>query len=180
MTRSKDEVDNPDDGHGGEENDKEDDNEDVDDDNDDNEVEDDCHGCDMAQTVRRKPRDMKVHYGLVASGSQVIRDAQRRKSLVKEIGSDVLCVEMAAAGLMDNFPCIVIKGICDYADSHNNLAWKQHAAAVAAAAAKELLEYLTVEEVKAPGSGAAQGMQVDGEYTAARQSRGPSYGCLHV
>ena len=30
---------------------------------------------------------------------------------------------MEAAGLMDSFPCIVIRGIYDYADSHKNKMW---------------------------------------------------------
>ncbi|KAL6900373.1 hypothetical protein GGI43DRAFT_422907 [Trichoderma evansii] len=69
----------------------------------------------------RKPRDTRIHYGLIASGSQVIKDAK-------------------AAGLMNNFPCIVIRGICDYADSQKNKNWQEYAAAVAAAFAKELLQ----------------------------------------
>ncbi|KAK2050877.1 hypothetical protein LY76DRAFT_529594, partial [Colletotrichum caudatum] len=31
-----------------------------------------------------------------------------------------ICFEMEAAGLMDKFPCLVIRGICDYADTHKN------------------------------------------------------------
>jgi nucleoside phosphorylase len=31
-----------------------------------------------------------------------------------------LCFEMEAAGLMLDFPCVVIRGVCDYADSHKN------------------------------------------------------------
>jgi nucleoside phosphorylase len=46
---------------------------------------------------------------------------------------------MEAAGLMNDFPCLVIRGICDYADSHKNKEWQGYAAAVAAAYAKELL-----------------------------------------
>jgi nucleoside phosphorylase len=46
---------------------------------------------------------------------------------------------MEAAGLMDRFPCLVIRGICDYADSHKNKRWQAYAAATAAAYAKELL-----------------------------------------
>ncbi|KAF4628883.1 hypothetical protein G7Y89_g9267 [Cudoniella acicularis] len=42
-------------------------------------------------------------------------------------------------GLMDLFPCLVIRGICDYADSHKNKIWQPYAAATAAAYAKELL-----------------------------------------
>lgn len=89
-----------------------------------------------------KLRNMRVHYGLIASGNQVIKDATFRDRLDEEFGGHVLCVEMEAAGLMNNFPCIVIRGICDYADSHKNKDWQEHAAAVAAAFAKELLQYV--------------------------------------
>ncbi|KAH7232462.1 hypothetical protein B0J15DRAFT_599313 [Fusarium solani] len=90
---------------------------------------------------RRQPGDMRVHYGLIASGNQVIKDAGFRDSLNESLGGNVLCVEMEAAGLMD-FPCIVIRGICDYADSQKNKDWQEHAAALAAAFAKELLQYV--------------------------------------
>lgn len=46
---------------------------------------------------------------------------------------------MEAAGLMDNFPCLVIRGICDYADSHKNGRWQEYAAGTAAAAAAEYI-----------------------------------------
>ncbi|KAJ5656116.1 hypothetical protein N7507_008066 [Penicillium longicatenatum] len=92
--------------------------------------------------LRRNPRDMRVHYGLIASGDQVIKDAVARDSLNKSLGGLVLCIEMEAAGLMDNFPCIVIRGICDYADAQKTKDWQEYAAAVAAACAKELLEYV--------------------------------------
>ena len=38
-------------------------------------------------------------------------------------GKDVLCFEMEAARLMNHFPCLVIRGICDYLDSHKNKEW---------------------------------------------------------
>ncbi|KAH6973714.1 hypothetical protein BKA56DRAFT_676379 [Ilyonectria sp. MPI-CAGE-AT-0026] len=107
----------------------------------------DCRFCDMTKVIRRKPRDMIVHYGLVASGNQVIKDAAFRDKLNKDLGGQVLCVEMEAAGLMNNFPCIIIRGICDYADSHKNHSWQEYAAAVAAAFAKELLEYVQPSDV---------------------------------
>ncbi|KAI8648816.1 hypothetical protein NCS56_01497400 [Fusarium sp. Ph1] len=88
---------------------------------------------------RRQPGDIRVHYGLIASGNQVIKDARFRDSLNESLGGNVLCVEMEAAGLMD-FPCIVIRGICDYADSQKNKDWQEHAVATAAAFAKELLQ----------------------------------------
>ena len=55
---------------------------------------------------------------------------------------------MEAAGLMDAFPCLVIRGICDYADSHKNKQWQPFAAAVAVAYAKELL--LVIPPLKQP------------------------------
>ncbi|PON26682.1 hypothetical protein TGAM01_v204183 [Trichoderma gamsii] len=106
-----------------------------------------CRSCDKTRTVKRKPRDIRIHYGLIASGNQVIKDAAIRDKLKKDLGNHVLCIEMEAAGLMNNFPCMVIRGICDYADSHKNDAWQEHAAAVAAAFAKELLEYVQPSDV---------------------------------
>lgn len=86
-----------------------------------------------------------VHYGTIASGDQVIKDARKRDEIAREIGA--LCFEMEAAGLMDNFPCLVIRGICDYADSHKNKRWQRYAAVAAAAFAKELLGQITLQGV---------------------------------
>jgi hypothetical protein len=58
----------------------------------------------------------------------------------------VLCFEMEAAGLMNYLPCLVIRGICDYADSHKNKRWQGYAAAAAAAYARELLQYIQGSE----------------------------------
>lgn len=106
-----------------------------------------CRYCDKTKVVRRKPREMRIHYGLIASGNQVIKDASARDQLNNDLGGSVLCLEMEAAGLMNNFPCLVIRGICDYADSHKNKDWQEHAAAVAAAYAKELLCTIIAEDV---------------------------------
>jgi nucleoside phosphorylase len=59
----------------------------------------------------------------------------------------VLCFETEAAGLMNNFPCVIIRGISDYADSHKNDLWKEYAAATAAAFAKELLNVIPQEKM---------------------------------
>jgi nucleoside phosphorylase len=40
---------------------------------------------------------------------------------------------------MDSFPCLAVRGNCDYADSHKNKVWQPYAAATAAVYAKELL-----------------------------------------
>ncbi|KEF54872.1 uncharacterized protein A1O9_09315, partial [Exophiala aquamarina CBS 119918] len=61
--------------------------------------------------------------------------------LQKQFGT--ICVEMEAAGLMNNYPCLVIRGICDYADTHTNDAWHSYAAAAPAAFTKELLLFFS-------------------------------------
>jgi nucleoside phosphorylase len=101
-----------------------------------------CANCSSDRHEAREPRDsgeeVVTHYGTIASGNQVIKDAVVRDKLSAELGG-VLCFEMEAAGLMNSFPCLVIRGICDYADSHKNKRWQAYAAGMAAAYAKEVL-----------------------------------------
>jgi nucleoside phosphorylase len=104
---------------------------------------DTCAQCDANELVIREPRASEgpvIHYGLVASGDQVMRHGGTRERLRQEL--DVLCFEMEAAGLMDILPSLVIRGICDYADSHKNKRWQPYAAAAASAYAKELLSVM--------------------------------------
>lgn len=54
---------------------------------------------------------------------------------------------MEAAGLMNILPCLIIRGICDYADSHKNKRWQPYAAVTAAACAKEVLLATPTSEV---------------------------------
>lgn len=107
-----------------------------------------CEQCDSGRLVIRPPRvtsDVVVHYGTIASGNQVMRHGITRDQRAREFG--VLCFEMEAAGLMNNFPCVVIRGICDYADSHKNKRWQEYAAATAAAYAKEMLSILPINHL---------------------------------
>lgn len=60
----------------------------------------------------------------------------------------VLCFEMEAAGLMDSFPCLVIRGISDHADTHKNKVWQPYAALAAAAYAKDLLSVIQAQKVE--------------------------------
>ncbi|KAM5347103.1 hypothetical protein ACJ41O_010108 [Fusarium nematophilum] len=101
-----------------------------------------CCGSDPRQLVPRAPRDQNrdntvIHYGLVGSGNSLVRDALLRDRLAEQEG--ILCFEMEAAGLMNHFPCLVIRGICDYSDSHKNKEWQGYATMSAAAYAKDLL-----------------------------------------
>ncbi|KAK0663299.1 hypothetical protein DIS24_g1197 [Lasiodiplodia hormozganensis] len=95
----------------------------------------------------RKTKDKTaIHYGLIASADRLMKDAVVRDELSQQ--EDILCFEMEAAGLMDHFPCLVIRGICDYSDTHKNDIWQGYAAVAAAAYAKELLLAIPVTEVQ--------------------------------
>ncbi|CAH0049118.1 unnamed protein product [Clonostachys solani] len=98
-----------------------------------------CDQCDQSRLIQRLPRAStapQIHYGTIASGNRVIKHAESRDTWAKK---GCLCFEMEAAGLIDHFPCLVIRGICDYCDSHKSKEWQEYAATTAAAFAKELL-----------------------------------------
>ncbi|KAG9854642.1 purine and uridine phosphorylase, partial [Aureobasidium melanogenum] len=112
----------------------------------------DCANCDIDKIIKRRERNtknttVKIHYGTIASGNQVIKDAKTRDRIVKDLGGQVLCFEMEAAGLMNDFPCLVIRGISDYCDSHKNDGWQRYAAASAAAYTRELLLSIPSEDM---------------------------------
>ncbi|PNP40031.1 hypothetical protein TGAMA5MH_07953 [Trichoderma gamsii] len=103
-----------------------------------------CDDCDQSKLVWRRARvDPMIHYGAIASGNQVMKDAHTRDNVAREL--DIICFEMEAAGLMDVLPCLPIRGICDYSDSHKAKEWQRYAAATAAAYAREFLEVLAVD-----------------------------------
>lgn len=110
----------------------------------------DCSGCDKRRILPREPRrtDFEIHYGLIASGNAMVKDAKLRDELCKRYKNHLYCIEMEAAGLMNNFPCVVIRGICDYADSHAGKEWQNYAASVAAACTKTLLGVVPEREVR--------------------------------
>ncbi len=80
-----------------------------------------------------------LHFGPIASADQVIRSASLRDELVAKYG--VIGFEMEAAGVWDNIPTVVIKGACDYADSHKNKDFQLYASVTAAACTKALLRH---------------------------------------
>ncbi|KAL7912680.1 ankyrin repeat-containing domain protein [Trichoderma velutinum] len=96
----------------------------------------------------RTPGDPKIHYGLIVSGNKVIKNGSIRDEINERLGGQVLCVEMEAAGVMNNFPCIVIRGISDYADSKKNDHWREYAASIAAAFTKELLQIVRPTQIE--------------------------------
>ncbi|PYI01686.1 hypothetical protein BO78DRAFT_473181 [Aspergillus sclerotiicarbonarius CBS 121057] len=101
---------------------------------------DHCADCSQDMTIHRSKRETMeptIHYGLIGSGNQVIKNGATRDRLREKHG--ILCFEMEAAGALEAFPCLVIRGVCDYADSHKNNSWQGYAALTAAAYTKDLL-----------------------------------------
>ncbi|PYH88866.1 purine and uridine phosphorylase [Aspergillus ellipticus CBS 707.79] len=104
-----------------------------------------CDSCDrdllVSRPSRQDPVGPVIHYGLILSGDTIMENATERDRIAMEAGG-ASCLDTTAAGVLSNFPCLVIRGICDYADSHANAEWRQYAAAAAAAVAREILEYI--------------------------------------
>jgi nucleoside phosphorylase len=68
-----------------------------------------------------------------------MKSGQHRDEIVKR--EKVIGFEIKGAGVWDNVPCIIIKGVCDYANSHKSKVWQAYAAATRASVAKAFLEY---------------------------------------
>ncbi|KAI9658930.1 MAG: hypothetical protein M1821_001890 [Bathelium mastoideum] len=119
-----------------------------------------CSTCGLPKTIERSSRDEgtpRVHCGPIASANQVMKHGRTRDRLAQKLG--ILCFEMEAAGLMDYFQCLVVRGICDYSDARKNKDFQNYAALTAAAYAKELLS--TVAPKTATVSSAHQAADPD-------------------
>ncbi|KJZ75140.1 hypothetical protein HIM_05626 [Hirsutella minnesotensis 3608] len=109
-------------------------------------------GCDDGHLVTRerlqatatvKPHSLSlvrpaIHLGAVASGDGVMKSATHRDKISRE--ASVIAFEMEGAGVWDEMPSIVIKGVCDYADTHKHKGWQDFSAATAASVSKAILE----------------------------------------
>lgn len=80
-----------------------------------------------------------VHIGTIGSANTVMKSGEHRDAIARE--NNLIAFEMEGAGVWDTLPCVVIKGVCDYADSHKNKIWQDYAAATAASAAKAFLDH---------------------------------------
>ncbi|KAF5253916.1 hypothetical protein FANTH_1241 [Fusarium anthophilum] len=102
-------------------------------------------GCESGMVERKRlsttdvPPKPAVHFGLMASADTVMKSGEDRDRIAST--EDVVAFEMEGAGVWDSYPCIIIKGGCDYADSHKSKVWQRYAAATAAACAKGFLSF---------------------------------------
>ncbi|RFU73729.1 kinesin light chain [Trichoderma arundinaceum] len=110
-------------------------------------------GCDeeylvVRKRLRRREKDHEdiaqkpaIYIGTIASGDTVMKSGEDRDEIAKREG--VIGFEMEGAGVWEEIPCIVVKGVCDYADCHKNKMWQNFAAATASSALKAILEQYT-------------------------------------
>ncbi|GAA88459.1 ankyrin repeat protein [Aspergillus luchuensis IFO 4308] len=101
----------------------------------------------LEKRLYRETDEPVVHYGIIASANAMMRSVVYRNYLRDTWG--VCCFETEAAGLMNDLPCVVIRGIANYSDGHKYDNWQRYAAVTAAAYAKDLLRVVPAEE---PGS----------------------------
>ncbi|KAL5341946.1 hypothetical protein BJX70DRAFT_11388 [Aspergillus crustosus] len=86
----------------------------------------------------RRAQDPRIWFGRFASAEFVMKSAHHRDILASEY--QVITFEMEGAGTWDYLPTIIVKGACDYADSHKNKEWQAYSAITAAACAKAIVE----------------------------------------
>lgn len=87
----------------------------------------------------------KAFMGGIASANDLLKNPNKRNMLKEAYG--VLAVEMEASGIADAtwehlVGYLVVRGICDYCDTHKNDVWQEYAALVAAAYTRSLIENL--------------------------------------
>ncbi|KAK2802376.1 hypothetical protein FQN50_007373 [Emmonsiellopsis sp. PD_5] len=96
--------------------------------------------CDASRLCNRRERREKpdIHFGSVASGNMVMKSGEDRDRISEQ--DDIIAFDMEGAGVWDYLPCIVVKGVCDYADSHKSKQWQEYAAITATACTRVMLE----------------------------------------
>lgn len=104
-------------------------------------------GCDERRLIPRSRRsgggflevyNQQIHFGSIGTADTVMKSAYHRDKIASS--EKIIAFEMEGAGVWDKFNCLIIKGVCDYADSHKNKKWQGYAAVTAAAAAREVLK----------------------------------------
>ncbi|RGP72388.1 hypothetical protein FLONG3_6784 [Fusarium longipes] len=110
-------------------------------------------GCDPATLVKRERfEDLvkggefcpEIFVGCIGSGNTVIKSGMDRDRIAA--AHNLIAFEMEGAGAWDEIPCIIVKGVCDYADSHKNKVWQDFAAATAASVTKAILGQYAVHD----------------------------------
>ncbi|KAF6803471.1 phosphorylase superfamily protein [Colletotrichum sojae] len=131
-------------------------------------------GCDTARPLHRERVDndpeFDIFVGRIGSGDSVVKSGRDRERLAKAYG--LIAFEMEGAGVWDEVPSIVIKSVCDYADSHKNKKWQTYAAATATSVMKALLMRYTRTDA-AGDAGSRRERDEGGAVSSSAPSSGP-------
>jgi nucleoside phosphorylase len=76
-------------------------------------------GC--SKPSRAPPRKRLQRHKSLQSTDLVMKSGYHRDAIAAK--ERVIAFEMEGAGVWDNFPTVVIKGVCDYGDSHKKEKW---------------------------------------------------------
>ncbi|TLD14369.1 uncharacterized protein PgNI_02690 [Pyricularia grisea] len=101
----------------------------------------------LERTERNEDDLIQVHYGVIASGNRKIEDALYRNKYAEE--ANIQCFKIKATGILNRFPYLIIRGICDYADTHINKNWQRFAAMAAATYTYDFLSSIPPKAIKA-------------------------------
>lgn len=103
----------------------------------------------------RSHHEPSIHFGAVASSDSVMKSGTHRDRIAK--AEKVIAFEMEAAGVWDQLPTHVVKGVSDYADCHKNDMWREFASASAWACTKAVIEKWEKQVIKEQYRVASQG-----------------------
>lgn len=116
-----------------------------------------------------------VVFGCFGSADRVMKSGEERDRLARE--HKIVAFEMEGAGIWDELPCIIVKGISDYADSHKNDTWQAFAAATAAAVTKALLTLHIQQMLDSPQNSRGQSTgRADRPHNGRQMSKNRSFG----
>lgn len=93
------------------------------------------HLCQNGDATHQNP---DIFFGAIGSGDMVMKSGEDRDELARK--ENIIAFEMEAAGIWEEVPSIVVKGVFDYGDSHKNKRWQAFASATAACAARAVIE----------------------------------------
>ncbi|KYG13697.1 hypothetical protein FVEG_13952 [Fusarium verticillioides 7600] len=93
-----------------------------------------------------------IHFGPMASGDTVMVSAEHRDRIAA--AENIIAFEMEGAGIWQELPCIIVKGVSDFADCEKTKEWQDYAAAMAAATSKAILKrYIHADRKVTPPAG---------------------------
>lgn len=96
----------------------------------------------------RRGDNPRVFLGAIGSANELLKRPEKRDELRDRFG--VRAVEMEASGIADatwnheKSGYLVVRGVCDYCDTHKNDDWQKYASIVAAAYTRALIEAMPV------------------------------------